>query len=159
MKLPNPIKTDNPIPWGILPSEMAHTVYGVCISLNKPFTLLWLALEFFPAWSQELTLGGSPRDSPETWNVTILSGPTFFPAAHWLHPLLPSLSVSVSFPSLVPKPSSHFCCLPIGSFLPKLARVDFYYWQELRSLQKLSYSPHPPYHPHVFCFLNPTVTS
>ena len=30
-----------------LPSEMAHTLSMVCISsLNKPFTLLWLTLEF-----------------------------------------------------------------------------------------------------------------
>ena len=29
-----------------------HYVYGVCISLNKPsFIVLWLTLEFFPAWS------------------------------------------------------------------------------------------------------------
>ena len=28
-----------------------HSVYGVCISLNKPsFALLWLILEFFPTW-------------------------------------------------------------------------------------------------------------
>ena len=31
----------------LLPSEMAHTLSMVCISsLNKPFTLLWLTLEF-----------------------------------------------------------------------------------------------------------------
>jgi len=44
------------------------------------FTLLWLALEFFPVQSQEITLGGHPRDLLENWDVTILSSPTFFPA-------------------------------------------------------------------------------
>ena len=58
-----------------------YTVYEVCISLNKTsFTLLWLALAFFPAQSQEPTLGGSPSDSRKTWDVTILSCPTSFPA-------------------------------------------------------------------------------
>ena len=54
-------------------------VYGMCISLNKPaFTLLWLALELFPARSQGPTLLGPsrPRDSPETWDVTLLPCPT-----------------------------------------------------------------------------------
>ena len=37
MKLPTPIKTDNPIPWCLLTSEMdGHTlVYGVYVCLNK----------------------------------------------------------------------------------------------------------------------------
>ena len=33
--------------------------------LNKPFTLLWMALEFFPAQSQEPTLAGIP--GTQTW--------------------------------------------------------------------------------------------
>ena len=61
----------------------------MCISLNKPsFTLLWLALEFFPVQSQEPTLGGRPRDSPKTWDVTILPRPTFSPAATLLTRIL-----------------------------------------------------------------------
>ena len=61
--------------WPPWPSEMAHTLSRECIcSLNKPcFTLLWLTLEFFPAWSQYPMLGGHPRDSNVTWNVTIFS--------------------------------------------------------------------------------------
>ena len=29
MKLLTPIKTDNPVPWGLLPSEMAHTLWSM----------------------------------------------------------------------------------------------------------------------------------
>ena len=57
------------------------SVYGVCTSLNKcSFTLLWLPLEFFSTRSQEPTFGSLPRDSPETWDMTIFSHPTLFPA-------------------------------------------------------------------------------
>ena len=84
MKLPTPIKTDNAIPWHLLPSEMVHTVYGMCFFLNKPsFTLLWLACEFFSVQSQELTLSGCPKDLPETRHMTIFLCPTFFPATLW----------------------------------------------------------------------------
>ena len=80
-KLLTPIKTDNPqtlVP--LLPSEMANTLCIECVSsLNKPsFTLLWLTLESSPVWSQEPTLGSRPRDI--TWDVTIFSHPTLFPA-------------------------------------------------------------------------------
>ena len=35
------------------------SVYGICTSLDETaFTLLWLALQFFPTWSQRSTLGG-----------------------------------------------------------------------------------------------------
>ena len=47
-----------------------HSVYGVHISLSKPsFTLLRLALEFFPVQSHECILGRHPRESPESWDV------------------------------------------------------------------------------------------
>ena len=39
-----------------------------------------MAHSCLPAQSQEPTLGGCPKDSPETWDVTILLCPTFFPA-------------------------------------------------------------------------------
>ena len=58
-----------------------RSVYGVRISLNKcSFTSLWLALEFFSIWSQEPTLDSHPRNSPETWDMTIFSHPNLFPA-------------------------------------------------------------------------------
>ena len=80
-KLLTPIKTYNPqtlVP--LLPSEMANTRCIECVSsLNKPsFTLLWLTFESSPVWSQEPTLGSRPRDI--TWDVTIFSHPTLFPA-------------------------------------------------------------------------------
>ena len=55
--------------------DSPHSVYRMCISLNKPaFTLLWLALEFFPVQSQGPSLDmAHPRDSPKTWDMTILS--------------------------------------------------------------------------------------
>ena len=52
-----------------------HSVYRVCISLNKTFALLWLALEFIRARSQEPTFGGHPKDLPETRDMNILSTP------------------------------------------------------------------------------------
>ena len=36
------------------------------------FTLLWLTLEVSPARSQGPSLGVRPRNSPETWDMTIL---------------------------------------------------------------------------------------
>ena len=73
MRLPTPIKTDNPTPWGLLPSEKAHTLSVEWVSPRiKLFTLLWLSLEFFPLRSQKLTLGSRPRVSSETWDVTVL---------------------------------------------------------------------------------------
>ena len=89
MKLPTPIKTDNPITLGpllpllpLLPSETAETLSMEYVSsLNKlSFTLLWLTLEFFPGQSQESTLGDHPRGSDVTRDMSILSHPTFFPA-------------------------------------------------------------------------------
>ena len=45
----------------------------MCFSLNKPSsTSLWLDLEFCPVQSQEPTLGGHPRNSDVTWDVTAL---------------------------------------------------------------------------------------
>ena len=39
--------------------DRLHSAYGKCLSLSKPaFSLLWLALEFFPAWSPGPSLGG-----------------------------------------------------------------------------------------------------
>ena len=60
-----------------------HPVCGVFISLNRPsFSLPWLNLEFFLAWNPEPTLGGCPRDSPETWDVSLLLCPLSFLQHH-----------------------------------------------------------------------------
>lgn len=59
----------NPTPWGHSPFwDGLHSVYGMCLSLNKfAFSLLRLVLEFFPDWSQGPSLvRACPRDSPET---------------------------------------------------------------------------------------------
>lgn len=46
---------------------MDYTLATECVSsLNKPFTLLWMALEFFPAQSQEPTLAAIP--GIQTWS-------------------------------------------------------------------------------------------
>ena len=62
----------------LLPSEIAHTLSMECVSfLNKPsLPLPWFALAFFPARGQK-ALGGQPRGSDMTWDVTILLHPTF----------------------------------------------------------------------------------
>ena len=47
----------------------------MCLSLNKAgFTLLWLVLEF-PA--KDPYLAAHPKDSPKTWDMTILPRPIF----------------------------------------------------------------------------------
>ena len=58
--------------------RVRHILSEECVSPpNKPsFSLLWLVLQLFPVQSQE----PSPRDSFETWEVTVLSCPTLFPA-------------------------------------------------------------------------------
>ena len=56
-----------------------HCVYGVCFLPEPSFTWPRLALEFLPARSQDPTLGGHPRDSAVTWDVTTRSRPTLFP--------------------------------------------------------------------------------
>ena len=62
---------------------MAYAVYGTCTSLNKlAFTSLWLTLEFFPMQSQGPSPGGL-RDSPETWDMTILLRPIFPTTLSW----------------------------------------------------------------------------
>ena len=57
----------------LLPSQMGHTPCRECVtSLNKSsFTLPWLTLELFPAWSQEPTSGGHSRDLAMTWDMII----------------------------------------------------------------------------------------
>lgn len=74
MKLPSTIKTDNPIPWGLSPSELAHTVCGECIFLSKPFTFLWLPLEFFPLKINTFLVAvpGTP------WDINISLAPLSF---------------------------------------------------------------------------------
>ena len=61
MKLPILSKTDNAMPWGLLPLTFldgSHSAYGVCILPNKPsFSLLCLTPEFVALQSQEPTLG------------------------------------------------------------------------------------------------------
>ena len=48
------------------------------MSLNKPaFTLLWLNLESFLHEAKDPHLAALPRDSPETWHMTILTCPNF----------------------------------------------------------------------------------
>ena len=71
----------------LLTPEMTHIRSVDCVSsLNKPFTLLWLTLEFSPALSQEPTLSDVLRDSNMTWDVIIVSCPTLFPATTFLVP-------------------------------------------------------------------------
>ena len=99
-------------------------LYGVCISLNKPsFTLLWLALEFFPVWSQEPTLGGYPRDLDVTCDVTILSGPTFFPATlrNWI-PVILQLRIRNIY--LVPLSGTELL-KPLEFLVLRLKKVSF----------------------------------
>ena len=95
------------------------TVCGECISLNKcPFTLLRLYLEFFPAGTQEPSLGSYPRDSDVSWDVTVLSCPTLLPAATvwWIFHSIHSTSVisrpdlSVSFKTSSPARFKRFDC-------------------------------------------------
>lgn len=81
MKLPGPITTDNPIPWcpSQLPRWPALYLWNVYLPEETFFLFAMLTLEFCPAKSQEPTLGCHPRDSPETWDVTTISHPIFFP--------------------------------------------------------------------------------
>ena len=74
-------------------SDSPYSVYRVCISLNKSaFTLPWPTLEFFPAQSQGLSLGGLSHLSHRRPGTYILSRPIF-----------PTLSHSPSFlPCLLP---------------------------------------------------------
>ena len=45
------------------------------LSLNKAgFILLWLVLEFF---AKDLYFAAHPKDSPKTWDMTILPRPIF----------------------------------------------------------------------------------
>ena len=54
--------------------------YSLSVECVSPFTLLRLALEFFPAGGQEPTLSTHHRDSPETWDVSTLSRLPLLPA-------------------------------------------------------------------------------
>ena len=73
------IKTNNPVPWGFLPPEMAHTIYGMCMSLNKFVLSLWLVLEVLPVRNQGPSLG-NPFPGL-TWDLGSdhLLAPHFFP--------------------------------------------------------------------------------
>ena len=95
------------------------SVCGVCFLPDNPsFTSLWLALEFFPAGTQEPSLGSYPRDSDVSWDVTVLSCPTLLPAATvwWIFHSIHSTSVisrpdlSVSFKTSSPARFKRFDC-------------------------------------------------
>lgn len=91
-----PIKTNQPIPWALLPSEPAHAQCMEHVSLNKSaLTLLRrLALQVFPAWSQGPALGilsqgltqDLGRDHPFSCNkmasLGVLVGLISYPLAH-----------------------------------------------------------------------------
>lgn len=74
MKLPSTIKTDNPIPWGLSPSELAHTVCGECIFLSKTFHFSMAASWIF-SFENQYILGGSPRTP---WDINISLAPLSF---------------------------------------------------------------------------------
>lgn len=64
------------LPVQLSPSEMVHSISGVYISPNKPaFTMLSLALEFFLLEAKDPHLAAHPRDSLETWDMTLLLCP------------------------------------------------------------------------------------
>ena len=86
MKLPTPIKTDNPVPWGLSPSEMAHTLSVEYLSpwINLLSLYYGSLLNSFLCEAKNPYLAAHPRDSPETWDVTILSGPTFLQQNLWM---------------------------------------------------------------------------
>ena len=47
--------------------DKPHSVYGTCISPNKPaFSLLWFALELFACEAKDPHLAAYFRDLPET---------------------------------------------------------------------------------------------
>ena len=76
-ELTQPIKTNNLIPQGTLAFwEGPYSVYGVCISMNKPvLTLLQLTLQFFPTQNQgPLTWWPIPRTwaCPRKWHFLLL---------------------------------------------------------------------------------------
>ena len=58
----------------LLPPKIPHSLFMKCVSsLNRSsFSLLWLTLEFFPAWSQP-TLGSHPRNLALTWDMCPIS--------------------------------------------------------------------------------------
>ena len=86
-EITQPIKANHPLVDGLSPAEMdctlstecfsqscshvwngPHSIYGMCIALNKSvFTLVWLALEFFLMRSQGSTLGGLSQGL--TWDL------------------------------------------------------------------------------------------
>ena len=80
-EITQPIKTNNPVPWGFLPPEMAHTLSMECVcpSINLFFHSGWF-LKFFLWGTRGPHLATLSRDLPETWEVTILLHPIFFPA-------------------------------------------------------------------------------
>ena len=64
------------LPVQLSPSETVRSISGVYISLNKPaFTMLLLALEFFLLEAKDPRLAAHPRDSLETWDMTLLLCP------------------------------------------------------------------------------------
>ena len=55
-----------------------HSACGVCPSLNKPASLYYgLLLNSFLREVKDRHLVARPRDSPETWDMTILLQPIF----------------------------------------------------------------------------------
>ena len=53
------------------------SAFGICSFLNKhAFTLLWLTVEFFPAWNQGPTLGSQSQGLLRSWDMTLRSCPS-----------------------------------------------------------------------------------
>ena len=81
-----PVKTNNSVPWGLLPSEMVHTLSMECVfpSVNLFFHSGWLLKSFL--WgTRDPHMAALSRDSPETWGVTILLHPMFFLPKYCFH--------------------------------------------------------------------------
>ena len=55
------------------------SAFGICSFLNKPaVTLLWLTVEFFPAWNQGPTLGGQSQGLTQVLGYDSPPMPLFF---------------------------------------------------------------------------------
>ena len=57
--------------------DKLYSAFGKCSCLNKhAFTLLWLTVEFFPAWNQGPTLGSQSQGLLRSWDMTLPSCPS-----------------------------------------------------------------------------------
>ena len=76
---------EGPSPWFCLQRWPTLCLWSVSLSKQTCFTLLWLALEFFPAWSQGSSLGWP---IPETHQRPGTGPPSYTPFFHTIAPAL-----------------------------------------------------------------------